>query len=155
MISCVKLAGLQGIDALLANADPCLQQDNADQMIDFAKSKGVNNKDALIQNAIAYRKHPRNALNINGVVPSTPFCTRAPRNQELKGIVNAQLKGVNPGLFGSPKLGIFAFGAREYSHLPCRDGLLISTQLERVLSASIRMSRLASANEHISKAPLL
>ncbi|KAI0072793.1 hypothetical protein K474DRAFT_1667417 [Panus rudis PR-1116 ss-1] len=107
---CVQLAGINGINALLANADPCAQQDNADAMIDFAKSKGVTNKDDLIANAIAYAQHPRNALNINGVVPSTPFCQKAPKNKELDGIVHAQLDGVDPGLFGSPALGIFPFG---------------------------------------------
>ncbi|KAI0291076.1 hypothetical protein B0F90DRAFT_407732 [Multifurca ochricompacta] len=108
---CVQLAGVNGISSLLANADACAQQDNADAMVDFAKSKGIKNKQALINNAIAYRKHPRNALNINGVVPSTLFCEKAPRNAELKGVANAQLQGVNPGLFGSPKTGIVAFGA--------------------------------------------
>ncbi|KAI0261333.1 hypothetical protein BC834DRAFT_896222 [Gloeopeniophorella convolvens] len=108
---CVKLAGEDGINALLANADACAQQDNADAMVDFAKSKGVTNKDALIANAVAYRKHPRNALNINGVTPSTLFCEKAPRNAELQGVVNGQLQGVDPGLFGSPSTGIVAFGA--------------------------------------------
>ncbi|KAI0062317.1 hypothetical protein BV25DRAFT_1838487 [Artomyces pyxidatus] len=108
---CVKLAGQDGISSLLANADACAQQDNADAMVTFAKSAGVKNKSALIANAIAYRKHPRNALNINGVVPSTLFCEKAPKNAELKGVVNAQLSGVNPGLFGSPATGVVAFGA--------------------------------------------
>ncbi|KAI0372900.1 hypothetical protein BV20DRAFT_840595 [Pilatotrama ljubarskyi] len=107
---CVKLAGIDGINALLADADPCAQQDNADAMIDFAKSAGVTNADTLIANAIAYRKHPRNALNINGVVPSTSFCQRAPRNPELAAVVNGQLDGVNLGIFGSVELGLFAFG---------------------------------------------
>jgi hypothetical protein len=107
---CVTLAGDNGISSLLANADACAQQDNADAMVDFAKSKGVTNKQALIDNAIAYRKHPRNALNINGVTPSTPFCQKAPKNSELDGVVNGQLDGVDPGLFGSPKTGIVAFG---------------------------------------------
>jgi hypothetical protein len=115
---CVVLAGQNGISALLANADQCAQQDNADAMVDFAKSSGVNNKQALIANAIAYRKHPRNALNIGGVVPSTLFCERAPRNSELNGVVNAQLQGVDPGLFGSPSTGIVAFGAREFLIFP-------------------------------------
>ena len=110
---CVTLAGQNGISALLANADACAQQDNADAMIDFAKSPGVNNEQALIANAIAYRQHPRNALNIGGVTPSTLFCESAPRNQELNGVVNGQLQGVDPGLFGSPNTGIVAFGARE------------------------------------------
>jgi hypothetical protein len=52
-------------------------------MIDFANSPNIMNRDALIENAIAYRKHPRNVLNINGVVPSTPYCQKAPKNQEV------------------------------------------------------------------------
>ncbi len=82
-------------------------------MIDFAKSPGVTNADALIANAVAYRQHPRNAININGVVPSTPYCLRAARNPELQGVVNAQLDGVNPSIFGSINLGLFAFGDGE------------------------------------------
>ncbi|KAI0333498.1 hypothetical protein GY45DRAFT_1296863 [Cubamyces sp. BRFM 1775] len=107
---CDQLGPIGGINALLANADPCAQQDIADQMIDFAKSKGIKNKDALIQNAISYAKHPRNALNINGVVPSTPFCQKAPKNSELKGVAHAQLDGVDPGVFGAPNVALFAFG---------------------------------------------
>jgi hypothetical protein len=81
-------------------------------MIDFAKSPGVTNEAALIAAAIAYRQHPRNADDIGeGIVPSTPYCTKQPRNQELVGIVNEQLPGVNPGLFGGPNSPIVAFGA--------------------------------------------
>lgn len=110
---CVQLAGVGGINALLANADPCAQQDNADAMLAFAKSKGVKNRQALVDNAVQFARHARNALNIDGVTPSTPFCQKAPKNAELKGVVHAQLDGVNPGLFGSPALGIFPFGDRE------------------------------------------
>ena len=116
---CVELAGINGINALLAGAGPCAQQDNADAMVDFAKQPGIKNEQALIDNAIAYRKHPRNALNIGGVVPSTPFCEKAPRNPELNGVVNGQLEGVDPGLFGSPNIAIVAFGAREYNSEVC------------------------------------
>ncbi|RDX56512.1 hypothetical protein OH76DRAFT_1337142, partial [Lentinus brumalis] len=108
---CVTFAGVDGINALLGDADPCAQQDNADAMIDFAKSPGVTNADALIANAIAYRQHPRNAINVNGVVPATPYCQRAPRNAELQGIVNTQLDGVNAGIYGSVNIGLYAFGA--------------------------------------------
>ncbi|KAG6902249.1 hypothetical protein C0995_002621 [Termitomyces sp. Mi166 len=108
---CVRLAGIDGINALLVDADPCAQQDNADAMIAFAKSAGVNNTDELIANAIAYRKHPRNAVDILGVVPSTPYCQRAPVNPELNDVVNEQLDGVDRGLFGSPGIPIVPFGA--------------------------------------------
>ncbi|KAI0748608.1 hypothetical protein C8Q80DRAFT_1354376 [Daedaleopsis nitida] len=108
---CVQLAGIGGINALLADADPCAQQDNADAMVDFAKSPGVTNVAALIANALAYRRHPRNAFSVNGVLPATPYCTRAPRNAELLGVANAQLDGVDPGVFGSVSVGLIAFGA--------------------------------------------
>ncbi|KAI0273381.1 hypothetical protein BC834DRAFT_965921 [Gloeopeniophorella convolvens] len=108
---CVQLAGVAGINALLATGGVCDQQDNADSMIDFAKSTGVTNGPALIAAAVAYRKHPRNAEDIGGgVVPSTFYCTKAPRNQELVGVFNDQLPGVDPGLFGGPNADIVAFG---------------------------------------------
>jgi len=59
---CLVLAGENGINAVLVCADACAQQDNADAMVGFAKLPGINNKQALIDNAIAYRKHLRNAL---------------------------------------------------------------------------------------------
>jgi hypothetical protein len=127
---CVQLAGQNGISSLLAGADACAQQDNADAMIDFAKKPGIKNQQALIANAIAYRKHPRNALNINGVTPSTPFCQRAPRNPELKGVVNGQLKGVDPGLFGGPNSAVVPFGAGEFgSSLPSCPEMGTSTKM--------------------------
>jgi hypothetical protein len=80
-------------------------------MIDFANSPGITNQADLIAAAIAYREHPRNADDIGGgVIPSTPYCTNPPRNQELVGIVNDQLPGVDPGLFGGPNFPIVAFG---------------------------------------------
>jgi hypothetical protein len=108
---CVVLAGFDGINALLADADACAQQDVADAMIDFANSEGIVNRKDLIAQAIAYRKHPRNSIEILGVTPSSLYCNRAPRNPELKGIVNTQLDGVDPGLFGSPSVPMVAFGA--------------------------------------------
>ncbi|ESK84902.1 proline-rich protein [Moniliophthora roreri MCA 2997] len=108
---CVSLGGFRGIDALLANADPCAQQDVADAMITFAKSPGVINSDDLIAFAIAYRKHPRNAINILGITPATPYCLRAPLHKELLGVVNGQLEGVEPGLYGGPNFPIVPFGS--------------------------------------------
>ncbi|KAH9981073.1 hypothetical protein BGW80DRAFT_1268235 [Lactifluus volemus] len=95
---CVQLAGIDGINGLLSTAAVCDQQNNADNMIDFAKSPGVTNQAALIAAAIA-------------ITPSTPYCTTPPRNQELVGVFNAQLPGVNPGLFGGPSGPIVAFGS--------------------------------------------
>lgn len=127
---------MDGINALLANADPCDQQDNADAMIDYAKSPGVTNTDELIANAIAYRKHPRNALNIEGIIPSTPYCQKAPRNAELVGIVNDQLPGVNPGIFGGPSFGLVAFGDRECSRQCFRTQLVVTIILMVIFLAS-------------------
>jgi hypothetical protein len=80
-------------------------------MIDFAKSAGVTNQADLIAAAIAYRQHPRNADDIGGgIIPSTPYCTKAPRNQELVGVYNQQLPGLDPGLYGGPNTPVVAFG---------------------------------------------
>ena len=80
------LSRKNSISALLAGADPGAQQNNADAMIDFAKLPGIKNEQALIANAVAFRKHPRNPLDIGGgLVPSTPFCETALKNPELNG----------------------------------------------------------------------
>lgn len=113
----MELAGLAGLNALLSTGGVCDQQDVADQMIDFAKSVGITNGDALIAAAIAYRQHPRNADNIDGVIPSTPYCTQQPRNPELVGIVNQQLPGVELGLYGGPNTPIVAFGEGIFKSL--------------------------------------
>ena len=80
-------------------------------MVDFANLKlhGINSKQALIDNTVAYHKRSRNAFRLdNGgvrvrVVASKLFCETAPRDPELNG-VNNQLSGVDPHLFGSPEL---------------------------------------------------
>ncbi|KAJ3567729.1 hypothetical protein NP233_g6182 [Leucocoprinus birnbaumii] len=108
---CVHIAGSDGFSALLADADPCLQQTFADSIVTFAKSPGILNKDALIAFAIKYRRHPRTAVSILGTVPSSLYCLKAPINPELHGIVNAQPDGVNPGLFGSPNDPMVPFGS--------------------------------------------
>jgi hypothetical protein len=91
-------------------------------MIDFAKTipveAGLAKKAALIAAAIAFREHPRNAVDVGGgIIPSTPYCTKPPRNPELVGVVNAQLPGVNPGLYGGPNTPVVAFGAGMVPHL--------------------------------------
>lgn len=82
----VNLAGVASINVLLST---CGEQDNADKMIDFAKSPGVKNQDVLFAATIAYRKHPRNAEDIGGgIILSIPYCTKQRHNQELVGVVN-------------------------------------------------------------------
>lgn len=73
---CSKLGGIKGINAPLANAEPCSQQDNADAMIDFANSPGPSHKDDLITKVEAFAGHPLSSLGLaGGVVHSTPLCT--------------------------------------------------------------------------------
>jgi hypothetical protein len=112
---CIEVAGVHGFNGLLADADPCDQQTFADSIITFAKSPGIVNKDALISFAIKYRKQPRAAASILGVVPSSLYCQQASVNPELSGIINFQSDGVNPGLFGSPSQPIVAFGSGKIS----------------------------------------
>ncbi|KAG7092663.1 hypothetical protein E1B28_008999 [Marasmius oreades] len=105
------IGNTRSLDALLATADPCAQQDVADAMITFAKSKGIVNREDLIGFAVAYRKQPREAVRILGIVPATPYCLRAPINPELIGVINAQSEGVVIGVYGGPNYPIIKFGA--------------------------------------------
>ncbi|TFK63227.1 hypothetical protein BDN72DRAFT_964042 [Pluteus cervinus] len=108
---CVQLAGVQGINALLVDADPCDQQNVADAMIDFANSPGVTNQAALMAYAVKYMQHPRNAVEVMGVIPSSMYCQSPPANSELNGLYNAQLEGCDPGLYGSPYTPMVPFGS--------------------------------------------
>jgi len=108
---CVQLAGVQGINALLVDADPCDQQNVADSMIDFANSPGVTNQAALMAYAVKYMQHPRNAVEVMGVIPSSMYCQSPPANSELNGLYNAQLEGCDPGLYGSPYTPMVSFGS--------------------------------------------
>ncbi|KAJ7510045.1 hypothetical protein B0H11DRAFT_1173214 [Mycena galericulata] len=102
--------GVNGYTALLADADVCAQQENADYMITFAKSRGVMNSADLIELAVAYRKLPRQSVQIMGFYPSTPYCSIAPINEELMGVCNEQPEGVTAGLYGGPNWPIMPFG---------------------------------------------
>ncbi|KAF9265571.1 hypothetical protein L218DRAFT_986277 [Marasmius fiardii PR-910] len=123
-------------DALLATADVCAQQDVADAMITFAKSKGILNRNDLISFAIGYRQLPRQAVRILGVVPATPYCLRAPINSELIRIVNKQTEGVVIGVYGGPNYPMIKFGSRgscpfgtqpDVSSCTCAQGKVISS----------------------------
>lgn len=108
---CTTLGGFSGIDALLETADPCDQHFIADSMITFAKSEGITNGDDLINFALSYRRHARNAVEVLGVIPSSLFCLESSVNTELIGVYNEQLSGCNPGLFGSPTTAMVPFGS--------------------------------------------
>lgn len=77
----------------LSTGGVCDQQDNADKMIDSAKSLGVTNKDTLI----AHRKHPRNAEDIGGGIISsiTYMATRKRRRSESSNRSSASLGAWN------------------------------------------------------------
>ncbi|KAJ6597058.1 hypothetical protein DFH09DRAFT_1133512 [Mycena vulgaris] len=102
--------GINGFSALLADADVCAQQENADAMITFAKSRGVMNTADLIEVAVAYRRLARESVEIMGFYPSTPYCVQSPINLELRGVWNEQPEGVTFYLFGGPSYPIVTFG---------------------------------------------
>jgi len=102
--------GANGYSALLADADVCAQQENADAMISFAKSLGVVNSAELIKVAVGYRRLARESVQIMGFYPSTPYCHISSINPELRGIWNEQPEGVTIGLWGGPNYPIVPFG---------------------------------------------
>ncbi|KAJ7087870.1 hypothetical protein C8R44DRAFT_29813 [Mycena epipterygia] len=101
---------INGFSALSADANVCAQQETADGMISWAKSRGGRNTADLINVAQVYRQIARESVEIMGIYPSTPYCTTAPINSELMGICNEQPEGVTRGLYGGPNYPIVSFG---------------------------------------------
>ncbi|KAF5351541.1 hypothetical protein D9758_007245 [Tetrapyrgos nigripes] len=78
---------------LLAAAGPCDQQDNADAMIDLAKT--LNNDPTMISLAQIFSQQPRNTPTSQSV----PYCQKAPKNPELNGLFQCQFQGADPKTF--------------------------------------------------------
>jgi hypothetical protein len=83
---------IKAFDTLLANAGDCDQQDQADDMVDLGKS--LNSED-VIKFSQLFAQQPRNSPNSVAI----PYCQKAPRNPELKGLFQCQFAGVNQKLF--------------------------------------------------------
>ncbi|KAM6496957.1 proline-rich protein [Amanita muscaria] len=78
---------------LLAAAGPCDQQDQADKMIDLAKT--LQNNGQVIALTQIFAQQPRNTPTSLSV----PYCQKAPRNAELDGLFQCQFAGANPKVF--------------------------------------------------------
>ncbi|KAI0045712.1 hypothetical protein FA95DRAFT_1495149 [Auriscalpium vulgare] len=85
---------------LLAAPGPCAQQDNADKMVDLAKT--LNNDPNMIKLAQIFAQQPRNTPSSESV----QYCQTAPKNKELDGLFQCQFQGANPTQFvGDVKVG--------------------------------------------------
>lgn len=102
---------VNAIGTLLAAADPCAQQNSADQMIDLAKQ--LNNDADMIKLAQIFAQQPRNSPDSLSV----PYCQQAPKNQELNGLFQCQFQGVNPKTFSKNvavgQAGTIPFGQNQ------------------------------------------
>ncbi|KAI0681839.1 hypothetical protein C8Q76DRAFT_637387 [Earliella scabrosa] len=94
---------------LLAAAGPCEQQDAADAMIDLANT--LNSDADMIKFAQIFAQQPRNTPNSLAV----PYCQKAPKNSELKGLFQCQFEGASQKTFvGGLALG--AAGTIPFGH---------------------------------------
>ncbi|KAH9926285.1 uncharacterized protein BXZ73DRAFT_102967 [Epithele typhae] len=87
------------MNALLAGADACAQQDAADAMVAHAKAQD----DAeMLRLARIYVQQPRNTPTSEAV----PYCQRAPASAELAGLYQCQFQSTDQGNFvGGLKAG--------------------------------------------------
>jgi len=85
---------------LLAAAGPCDQQNQADNMIDLAKT--LNNNADMIKLTQIFAQQPRNTPTSQSV----PYCQTPPKNAELNGLFQCQFQGANLNVFvGGAALG--------------------------------------------------
>ncbi|KAH8915919.1 hypothetical protein BT69DRAFT_1271065 [Atractiella rhizophila] len=105
--TCGTLAG-KCVSSLLAAADPCAQQDCADEMIDVALAQTDSAvQQNIINIAIEFRQAEKNTQPDFRVQPPVDrfsiFCLKAPKHEQLNGLVQAQDSNANPLLFADPK----------------------------------------------------
>ncbi|KAF9055734.1 hypothetical protein BJ165DRAFT_1428327 [Panaeolus papilionaceus] len=103
--TCAVFAG-QAISTLLAGSPECAQQDLADDIIDASKDFDAETADKMVAAAIDFRQAEKNTPPDFSTNPPTArnsvFCQKAPRNQELNGLVQAQDPANDPELFFDP-----------------------------------------------------
>jgi hypothetical protein len=86
---------INSFDTLLAAADACAQQDQADKMIDLAHQ--LNSDPTMIRLTQIFMQQPRNSPNSVGM----PYCDTAPKNKELVGYFQCQFQGSNLSKFSN------------------------------------------------------
>ncbi|KAF8631918.1 hypothetical protein AX15_002175 [Amanita polypyramis BW_CC] len=157
---------IKSFDTLLAAAKACDQQDEADNMIDLAKSLG-NDKEMITLTQI-FAQQPRNSPSSQSV----QYCDKAPRNSELNGLFQCQFASTDKKTFvggvpvGSP--GTIPFGhqapvnppgscpANPGGPIPDGQQLVIITQTPGIPSAGGDSGKAATSRNlswHESRAP--
>jgi hypothetical protein len=88
---------------LLAAADPCAQQDLADDIINASKDQDAATAAVMVQLAVQFRQCEKNTPPDFSTNPpalrNSVFCLKAPANSELDGLVQAQDPANDPNLF--------------------------------------------------------
>ncbi|KDQ24717.1 hypothetical protein PLEOSDRAFT_1047638 [Pleurotus ostreatus PC15] len=96
----------QAVTSLLAAQPECSQQDAADAIIDASNQFDATIQANMIAIAIEYRQAEKNTPPDFSTDPPTlrnsVFCTKAPKNSQLNGLVQAQDPDNDPDLFFDP-----------------------------------------------------
>ncbi|KAG9224911.1 hypothetical protein CCMSSC00406_0001938 [Pleurotus cornucopiae] len=96
----------QAVTSLLAAQPECSQQDAADAIIDASNQFDATIQANMIAIAIEYRQTEKNTPPDFSTDPPTlrnsVFCTKAPKNSQLNGLVQAQDPDNDPDLFFDP-----------------------------------------------------
>jgi hypothetical protein len=102
---CGVLGG-KTISTLLAASPECAQQDLADEIIDASKDQDAATAANMVALAIEFRQCEKNTPPDFTANPpalrNSVFCQKAPANQELVGLVQAQDPANDPTLFFDP-----------------------------------------------------
>lgn len=118
---CGVLSG-QAIDNLLAAKPECSQQDLADRIVDASKQFDAATQANMLALAKEYRQAEKNTPPDFTTSPPTlrnsVFCQKAPKNQELNCLVQAQDPANGPDLFFDPATGKFVKKGSQANTFP-------------------------------------
>ncbi|KAF9790825.1 hypothetical protein BJ322DRAFT_998818 [Thelephora terrestris] len=99
----------EAIAPLLAVQPECSQQDMADKIIDASRQFDTITQSKMIAAAVKYRQTEKNTPPDSSTNPPTllnsVYCQKAPKNNQLNGLVQAQDAANDPNLFFDPATG--------------------------------------------------
>lgn len=111
---------------LLAAADPCAQQDLADDIINASKQQNAATAAKMVNLAVKFRQCEKNTPPDFSKNPpalrNSVFCLKAPANPELNGLVQGQDPANDPNLFFDVATGSTVLRGSQANTFPFGQG---------------------------------
>lgn len=128
----------EAVAPLLAGQPECSQQDMADKIIDTSRQFDAATQVKMIAAAVRYRETEKNTPPDFSANPPTllnsVFCQKAPKNNVLRGLVQAQDPANDPNLFYDPATKATVTRGSQSNTFPFRANVVVPGDQSRLFS---------------------